>query len=113
MKMEIQNPCRHGVGKQMALLKQVLNPTDLNVNNTNQSLESVRSRVQQAYQKVENEKKRNAIQVIDFQPIPKQGKLPETKRLAKKPWYGVRLQKAKLDSYHLKFMSNLTMNLIM
>jgi hypothetical protein len=34
----------------MALLKQVLNPTELNVNNTNQSLESVRSRVQQAYQ---------------------------------------------------------------
>jgi hypothetical protein len=27
-----------------------LNPTELNVNNTNQSLESVRSRVQQAYQ---------------------------------------------------------------
>jgi hypothetical protein len=112
------NQCHHGIGKQLERLKQPnqcqhersikllkkgpSSPGKFSSSSLDLKLESVRRKVHQAYEEVGNAKKRKAIRVIDFQPI------PELEMCPKKPRCGVsskrlanKLQKGKLDDYRL------------
>lgn len=101
------NQCQHGIGKQLERLKQPnqcqhersikllkkgpSSPGKFSSLSLDLKLESVRRKVHQAYEDVGNAKKRKAIRVIDFQPIPELEKCPKkprcgvsSKRLANK-----------------------------